>query len=122
MDPATGLIGDDSEICGNRSCSFNEKCVKGLDNPNFGATGYDDIFMSLLTTFQAITLEGWTHIMIDIQKAFSSYVSIYYIFMIFTGAFFFVNLTLAVIKMKFTKMRDIMEEPEEVEAEPEIKA
>lgn len=39
-------------------------------------------------------------------KAFSPFVVFYFIPLMFLGAFFFINFTLAVIKMKFTKIME----------------
>jgi hypothetical protein len=49
-----------------------------------------------------VTLEGWTEIMYDIFDAFSIFTAFYFIMLVFIGAFFLLNLTLAVIKAKFT--------------------
>jgi hypothetical protein len=49
-----------------------------------------------------VTLEGWTPIMYLIFDAFSIYTVPYFIILVFIGAFFLINLTLAVIKAKFT--------------------
>ena len=56
----------------------------------------------MLVVFQCVTLEGWATIMIFCQKGFSDIIVIYFISLIIIGAFFLINLTLAVIKSKFT--------------------
>ena len=58
---------------------------------------------AMLLVFQTVTLEGWTDNMIDLEKAVGSWIIIYFIPIIFIGAFFLLNLTLAVIKSKFTE-------------------
>jgi hypothetical protein len=65
-------------------------------------TNFDNILYSFLAVFQCVTLEGWTHIMIALQKAFSPFVVLYFVPLVFIGAFFLLNLTLAVIKTSFT--------------------
>jgi hypothetical protein len=96
MDEQTGQITDG--ICGYQTCPVGQVCVEGLDNPNFGGTSFDDIFSSILIVFQCVTLEGWTHVMEDIEKAFSYAVVLYFIPLVFIGAFFLLNLVLAVLK------------------------
>jgi hypothetical protein len=61
-------------------------------------TNFDNFLFAMLAVFQCVTLEGWSHIMISIQKAFSPWVIIYFVPLVFIGAFFLLNLTLAVIK------------------------
>lgn len=97
MDEATGAIVVDS-MCGSQECPVGQACVLGLDNPYNGNVSFDDIFSSLLIVFQCVTLEGWTHIMIKVQKAFSYAVFLYFVPLVFIGAFFLLNLVLAVLK------------------------
>lgn len=77
-------------------------CGKMIANPDYGIINFDTVFDSLLMVFQVVTLEGWSNIMLVLQKTFSPYVVFYFIFLIFIGAFFLLNLTLAVIKTEFT--------------------
>jgi hypothetical protein len=53
--------------------------------------------------FASVTLEGWTYIMAAIAKSYTYYSPLFFIPMIFIGAFFLLNLTLAVIKAKFSE-------------------
>ena len=98
---ATGLPeGDGNELCGEsgRKCPDGYECAKYYTNPYYGVVNFDDIFSSLLVIFQCVTLEGWTTVMIIVQKAFSMFVFFFFIPLIFIGAFFLLNLTLVVIK------------------------
>lgn len=47
-------------------------------------------------------MEGWTEIMYWLFDAFSEFVVFYFVLLVFIGSFFLLNLTLAVIKAKFT--------------------
>jgi hypothetical protein len=49
------------------------------------------------------TLEGWTPIMVGLMKSVGTWIVIYFYPIVFIGAFFLLNLTLAVIKAKFTE-------------------
>jgi len=51
--------------------------------------------------FQIITLEGWTAIMYALEKATNTVTNIYFIAIVFIGAFFLINLTMAVITIYF---------------------
>lgn len=102
MDLETGVI-NDSEICGSFQCSQGYECVKGLNNPNYGITNYDNFLFAILTVYQCITLEGWTDTMLISEKAFSSFTYFFYIPLVFVGALIFLNLIMAVIKVAFSK-------------------
>ena len=73
------------------------------ENPNFGVTNFDNILYALLAVFQSVTLEGWSSIMVDVQKCFSAYIFLFFVPLVFIGAFFLLNLTLAVINAKFNQ-------------------
>lgn len=100
---ANGINLTSQLICGgSQSCPDHYLCGKGLANPNFGVTNFDTIFYSFLMVFQCVTLEGWTEIMYWIFDSFSVYTFLYFVVLVVVGAFFLLNLTLAVIKAKFT--------------------
>jgi hypothetical protein len=48
-------------------------------------------------------MEGWTAIMVALMQSVGTWIVIYFYPIIFIGAFFLLNLTLAVIKAKFTE-------------------
>ena len=104
--PESGIpyIAPDTEsyICGIKACPDGYICGKMIENPNWGVTNFDNISYSFLMVFQCVTLEGWTEVMYWLFDAFSIYIVIYFVLLIFIGSFFLLNLTLAVIKAKFT--------------------
>lgn len=71
-------------------------------NPNYGVTNFDIITYSFLAVFQSVTLEGWSDIQRDMSKAYSPWIFLYFILVVMVGAFFLLNLTLAVINAEFT--------------------
>ena len=77
-------------------------CGKMIANPIYGIANFDTIFSALLMVFQSVTLEGWSMLALIMKKTFSPFAIIYFIVLIFVGAFFLLNLTLAVIKAEFT--------------------
>ena len=53
---------------GGRTCGPGEECrfvnsTAIWPGPHYGITSYDKIFLSMLTVFQCVTMEGWTEIM-----------------------------------------------------------
>ena len=77
-------------------------CGKMNKNPDYNFTSFDTILFALLMVFQTVTLEGWSDIMLGLQKTFSPLIAIYFVVLIVIGSFFLLNLTLAVIKAEFT--------------------
>ena len=55
---------------GGRHCSSGLNCTSNSTvwrGPNQGITTFDNIFLSMLTVFQCITMEGWTDIMYHVS-------------------------------------------------------
>lgn len=45
-------------------CDGNySECIEKWIGPNYGITSFDNIFFSMLTVFQCITMEGWTSVL-----------------------------------------------------------
>ena len=91
---------------------------------DYDLVNFDNLLTSLLTIFQAITLEGWTKIMYNVSascvtwlqlmdsemKAFSGF---YFTLFVLFGAFFVLNLILAVIMEAFSKIDEQIQREEE---------
>ena len=105
----TGLMESDTEVCGYQLCSSESFCGKGLDNPYYGVMNFDNILFSFVMGFQCVTLQAWTVIMVEMIKSYSIFVIFYFISLVFFGSFFLLNLTLAVIKSKFTDTQKLKE-------------
>ena len=76
-------------------------CHGGFENPNYGITSFDNVADAWLTIFQCISLEGWTDVMYYAKDAVSPWSWVYFTSMIILGAFFAVNLALAVLFVSF---------------------
>ena len=116
-------------MCGYDPCPDNYTCGRLISNPNFDIINFDTIFYSFLMIFQCITLEGWTTIMNYVIRSFSIYTFIFFIVLVWIGAYFLVNLTLAVISTKFKEAQDhkndnklIIGDDDDYEEAAEIKA
>ena len=59
--------------------------------------------MGLLIVFLTVTLQGWTDVYLDLVKTVGSWVIAFFLPIIFIGAFFLLNLTIAVIKSKYSE-------------------
>jgi len=93
-----------TQFCGGgNSCRQGYYCAKSNENPSNGATNFDNVMFSLLQVFQIVSMEGWTAIMVALMQSVGTWIFIYFYPIIFIGAFFLLNLTLAVIKAKFTE-------------------
>lgn len=76
---------------------------------NWGITRYDQIGSAMLVIFQSVTLEGWVDIMYMLQDASSPsfFAFLYFLVLLLLGAFFLVNITLAIVWDEFYKMTSV---------------
>ena len=97
------IDGGDEVLCGATVCPVGFYCGKTTLNPNNDVTNFDNIFWALLNVFQCVTMEGWSEIMVMYQKAYTSLVILFFVPLVFLGAFFLLNLNLAVIQTKYSE-------------------
>lgn len=57
-----------------------------------------------------MTLEGWSEVMYGITKTYNYFTCLLFLLIVFIGAFFLMNLTLAIIKIKFSSAQEEIEE------------
>jgi voltage-dependent calcium channel L type alpha-1D len=99
----TGEPNPQLNLCGgHNTCGSNEVCGKTEINPSFGFMSFDNIFYAFLSVYTSVTMEGWSTIMANTQMTFNDFSFLYFLPLIFVGGFFLMNLTLAVIKAKFS--------------------
>jgi len=72
--------------------------------PSYGTGSFDNIGLAVLSIFTAITLEGWVDEMYMLFNGFGLkwFTAIYYVLLILLGAFFMLQLALAVIENAMT--------------------
>ncbi|XP_068707283.1 voltage-dependent calcium channel type A subunit alpha-1-like isoform X2 [Montipora foliosa] len=99
-----------------RPCDSKDNCTSNStvwNGPHNGITTFDNIFLSMLTVFQCITMEGWTDIMYHSYDArdytYRIITSVVYISLIIIGSFFMLNLVLGVLSGEFAKERERVE-------------
>eukprot|EP00940_MAST-03C_sp_MAST-3C-sp2_P001204 g1204.t1 len=96
------LLEDVEHTCGGGyQCGSENYCGAHILNPARGVLSFDNIFVVFLTLFQAITLEGWVDTMYKGIDAVGWAVTIYFLCVVFFGAFVLVNMTLAVILSQY---------------------
>ena len=118
MEITTGIFEPSGINCGAYKCVEGFECAYTGENPNFGVTGYDNILISLITTFQTITLEGWsTNNMVYNISSFGYFSVLYYIPLIFLAAYLILNLTLAIITTSFQEIITTLPDNENNEIE-----
>lgn len=69
---------------------------------NYGLTNFDNVAYAFLLIFQCIIGEGWAKIMVIYQASYLQFVvDFYFVFCVFICSFFLLNLTIAVMLMKY---------------------
>lgn len=107
-DVESGLLIQPELVCGNVVCPNNSVCIRGLNNLEGGVTNFDNLLSSLLQVMLISTLDNWTIIMYNIQRAFTNYAWIYFVSLVIFGNYILLNLTLALIKVKFSETHKII--------------
>ena len=83
-------------------------CAEAPWNPYYDFASFDHIFASWVIVLQCITTTSWQDIMHKAQATTGVGSSLYYILIVFTGAYFLLNLFVAVLKEKFALSRSLM--------------
>ena len=87
------------------------------DYPNYGFTNFDDIAWASLTTFQTLTMRGWSDVMDQLEAATGSLVAtkMYFITLIVFWSFFALSLVTAVIIAQYVRQSKLDEKTSGVE-------
>ena len=83
-------------------------CAEAPWNPYYDFASFDHIFASWVIVLQCITTTSWQDIMHKAQATTGVGSSLYYILIVFTGAYFLLNLFVAVLKEKFALSRSLL--------------
>ena len=104
-------------VCGNPdlyNLPMEGENISDSDLIHFGAIGFDNPAVALLTVFQCSTMEGWNELMYQMEDAENSIFSpIYFHIMVYITSYFALNLILAQIIESFAEAKK--EEKEEKE-------
>lgn len=107
-DLPTGKITSPETVCGNLECPTNSLCIRGLDNIEGGVINFDNLLSSMLQVILISTLDNWTVTMYNIEKALTNYAWIYFVSLVILGNYILLNLTLALIKVKFSETHNLI--------------
>eukprot|EP00752_Nemacystus_decipiens_P001936 g1865.t1 len=87
----------------------------------WGYTTFDNIFKAFLTIFQSITLEGWSDILYQAKDcSLPVLADLFFIILVLWGAFFTLNLLLAVLEANFSQGKDSEKEQQGRSAEAAV--
>lgn len=96
---------DQPLVCGNastaRHCPTNYTCLSSGENPNYGYTNFENFAWSLVTAFQLITMDFWENVFNYVLSAMGSWYVFYFMFAVFFGSFYLINLVLAVVAVSY---------------------
>lgn len=74
-------------------CQEGQVCMQFPDyNPGFGMISFDNIFLSLLTTFTISSMEGWTDVEYWVMDGDSKWAAIFFCVSIFLMSFLMIPL------------------------------
>ncbi|XP_041421715.1 sodium channel protein type 5 subunit alpha isoform X3 [Xenopus laevis] len=95
----------DALLCGNSSdagkCPDGFICMKTGKNPNYGYTSFDTFGWAFLSLFRLMTQDYWENLYQQTLRAAGKTYMIFFVFVIFLGSFYLVNLILAVVAMAY---------------------
>ncbi|XP_075683458.1 sodium channel protein type 5 subunit alpha-like [Rhinoderma darwinii] len=95
----------DPLLCGNSSdagkCPEGFICLKVGRNPNYGYTSFDTFGWAFLSLFRLMTQDYWENLYQQTLRASGKTYMIFFVFVIFLGSFYLVNLILAVVAMAY---------------------
>lgn len=64
-----------------------------------GTAGFDHLGLAVLTVFQCVTLSGWVLVMYRAADATTPVSVLFFVLLVYFGAYFIINLFLAVLKV-----------------------
>ena len=102
----------DVAICGTvyEKAGMDPNEVDGIQDIElimYGIPGFDNVAQGFLTIFQILTLESWVYLMYNYSDTGSGAISvIFFVLVVLIGAFFTMNLVLAIIVDRFSAAQD----------------
>lgn len=112
MEEVTGVLS--STLCqSDGDCLSGSICVKGIASPEFSMVNFDTLFWSFMAVFQTITCEGWSLVMIYIKQTRGLMYAVYSILIVITCLYILLNMTMAILKYKYSQVKKNHVEEEE---------
>jgi hypothetical protein len=106
------LLVDDLNSHG--ACPPTEDCGLSSMNPNFGFVSFDNIASAWVVVLQCVTTNSWQEAMHKSMATTGNVSIIYYYACVLLGAYFLLNLFVAVLKEKFAIATSVMKMSETV--------
>ena len=102
-------------MCGNSTgaatCPLGFLCIQGKGwNPNYGYTSFDDFGSAYLCAFRLMTQDFWENLYQITLRVGGPYHIIFFMFNIFLGSFYLINLILAIVAMSYDELQRMAEE------------
>jgi voltage-gated sodium channel type II alpha len=82
-------------------------------NPNYGYTSFDSFGWSFLSAFRLMTQDYWEELYQGVLRTAGQWHILFFLFIIFLGSFYLVNLILAIVAMSYDELQKKAEEEEE---------
>ncbi|RXG71709.1 Sodium channel protein para [Armadillidium vulgare] len=108
----------DYDLCGNSSgagpCNEGYICLQGYGkNPNYDYTSFDSFGWALLSAFRLMTQDYWENLYQLVLRTAGPWHIVFFVFIIFLGSYYLVNLILAIVAMSYDQLQKKAEEEEE---------
>jgi voltage-gated sodium channel type II alpha len=105
-DPSTNML----IMCGNSSgagkCPLGTTCLQGFGpNPNYGYTNFDTFDSAYLCAFRLMTQDYWENLYQITLRTAGPWHVIFFMFNIFLGSFYLINLILAIVAMSYDELQ-----------------
>ena len=97
IDADGGVCSDGGEPRGRGTCADGAVCLFYGANPADDTSSFDTIARAWMTIFTCVTLEGWVDVMYATMTTEGALASLYFISLVGVGAFYVINLFLAVL-------------------------
>ncbi|XP_064621653.1 sodium channel protein type 4 subunit alpha B-like isoform X2 [Lineus longissimus] len=99
-------------VCGEPSpnseaggCPPDYSCINAGPPPNFGYTSFDNFGWAFLCAFRLMTQDYWENLYQLIIRANGPWHMLFFVLVIFLGAFYLVNLILAIVAMSYDEQQ-----------------
>jgi len=102
-------------MCGNSTgagtCPEGTTCLAGTGfNPNYGYTSFDSFSFAYLCAFRLMTQDFWENLYQITLRTAGPWHIIFFMFNIFLGSFYLINLILAIVAMSYDELQRQAEE------------
>ncbi|XP_059496069.1 sodium channel, voltage gated, type V-like, alpha b isoform X4 [Stegostoma tigrinum] len=95
----------DALLCGNNTdagkCPVGYTCLKAGRNPDYDYTSFDNFGWAFLSLFRLMTQDFWENLYHQILRSAGKAYMLFFVFVIFLGSFYLINLILAVVAMAY---------------------